>query len=87
MKIMHYFLNMLPLGMFFWMFAEGLKSEAPYQLLEYIGAFLGTAFGCIAFHQFILLPLLFIVIVRKNPIPFHINLLPAILTAFGTASR
>ncbi|CAL1298346.1 unnamed protein product [Larinioides sclopetarius] len=86
MKIMHYFLNMLPLGMFFWMFAEGLKSEAPYQLLEYIGAFLGTAFGCIAFHQFILLPLLFIVIVRKNPIPFHINLLPAILTAFGTAS-
>ncbi|KAF8771074.1 Excitatory amino acid transporter 3 like protein [Argiope bruennichi] len=86
MKIMNYFLNMLPLGMFFWMFAEGLKSEAPYQLLEYMGVFLATAFGCIAFHQFILLPLLYVVIVRKNPIPYHVNLLPAILTAFGTAS-
>ncbi|GFS53001.1 hypothetical protein TNIN_44021 [Trichonephila inaurata madagascariensis] len=86
MKIMHYFLKLLPLGMFFWMFREGLESAAPMQLLEYMGVFLGTAFGCIAFHQFILLPLLYLAIVRKNPIPYHINLLPAILTAFGTAS-
>ncbi|GFQ94984.1 hypothetical protein TNCT_661741 [Trichonephila clavata] len=86
MKIMHYFLKLLPLGMFFWMFREGLESAAPMQLLEYMGVFLGTAMGCIAFHQFILLPLLYLAIVRKNPIPYHINLLPAILTAFGTAS-
>ncbi|CAL1298344.1 unnamed protein product [Larinioides sclopetarius] len=86
MKIMHYFLKMLPMGMFFWMFAEGLKSETPYQLLQYMGVFLATAFGCVAFHQFVLLPLLYIVIVRKNPIPYHINLLPAIFTAFGTSS-
>ncbi|GFU33946.1 hypothetical protein NPIL_5551 [Nephila pilipes] len=86
MKIMHYFLRLLPLGMFFWMFREGLESAAPMQLLEYMGVFLATAFGCIAFHQFILLPLLYLAIVRKNPIPYHMNLLPAILTAFGTSS-
>ncbi|XP_015909801.1 excitatory amino acid transporter 3 [Parasteatoda tepidariorum] len=86
MKIMLYFLKLLPIGMFFWMFREGLVSVAPVQLLEYMGVFLATAMGIILFHQFILLPGLYLIIVRKNPIPYHLNLLPAILTAFGTAS-
>ncbi|KAG8195426.1 hypothetical protein JTE90_013883 [Oedothorax gibbosus] len=86
MKIMHYFLNLLPVGMFFWMFREGLESAAPVQILEYMGVFLITALCCIAFHQLVLLPLLYVLIVRKSPVRFHLNLLPAILTAFGTSS-
>ncbi|XP_035230702.1 excitatory amino acid transporter 3-like, partial [Stegodyphus dumicola] len=78
--------SLLPIGMFFWMFREGLESSAPVELLGYLGAYLATGLGCIAFHQFVLLPLLYVIIVRKNPIPYHINLLPAILTAFGTSS-
>ncbi|XP_054717539.1 excitatory amino acid transporter 3-like [Uloborus diversus] len=86
LSIMKYFLKLLPVGMFFWMFREGLESSAPVQLLGYLGVFLVAAFGCIIFHQFVLLPLLYLIIVRKNPIRYHLNLLPAILTAFGTSS-
>uniref|UniRef100_A0A061QLJ1 Amino acid transporter n=1 Tax=Cupiennius salei TaxID=6928 RepID=A0A061QLJ1_CUPSA len=86
MSIMGYCLSLLPLGMFFWMLREGLESGAPAQLLGHLGLFLATAFGCIAFHQIVLLPLLYLVFIRKNPVRYHLNLLPAILTAFGTSS-
>lgn len=86
MSIMGYFLKLLPLGMFFWMLQEGLETGAPVQLLGSLSLFLVTALGCIAFHQFVLLPFLYLVLVRRNPVRYHFNLLPAILTAFGTAS-
>lgn len=85
-RILRYFLNLLPLGMFSWMLREGLESRAPVQLLGHLGLFLATALGCMALHQFLILPLLYFALVRKNPLRYHLNLLPAILTAFGTAS-
>lgn len=86
MAILGYILNVLPLGMFSWMLREGLETRAPTELLGHFGLFLATGFGCIAFHQFILLPLLYLTLVRKSPIQYHLNLLPAMLTAFGTSS-
>lgn len=80
--------SVLPVGMFFWMFREGLEARASAaELLGHLGLFLATGLGCIALHQFLLLPLLYVALVRKNPIPYHLNLLPAMLTAFGTSSR
>lgn len=73
--------------MFSWMLQEGLEARAPTQLLGHLGLFLATAMGCIALHQFVILPALYIALVRKNPIRYHLNLLPAMLTAFGTSSR
>ena len=52
-----------------------------------LGLFIVTVITAIAIHGLLLLPLLFFVLTRSNPYPFLKEMLAAMATAFGTASR
>ncbi|XP_023241120.1 neutral amino acid transporter A-like [Centruroides sculpturatus] len=86
MKIVHYFVKILPIGMFFLMFQEGLKTESVLNLIYQLGWLILTEIMGLVIHQFIFLPFLYILIVRRNPFLFISSILPVFLTSFGTAS-
>ncbi|XP_022241535.1 putative sodium-dependent excitatory amino acid transporter glt-6 [Limulus polyphemus] len=87
MKILFFLLWLLVFGMFFWMCEEGLNTSSVNNLFQAISLYMCAVFGGYFIHQVIILPGLYLLIVRKNPLPFHLSLMPVLLTAFGTSSR
>ena len=65
-------------------FAEMANIEATFRSL---GLFIVTVVTAIGIHSLLILPLIYLVIVRKNPYKFMKGLLEAMATAFGTDSR
>ncbi|XP_022241541.1 excitatory amino acid transporter 2-like isoform X2 [Limulus polyphemus] len=86
MKILQFLLWILIIGMFFWMCEEGLKTPSVTEMFQNIGLYLVTVFTGYAIHQLFLLPALYLIIVRKNPLKFFVNILPVFFTAIGTSS-
>ncbi|XP_022236241.1 excitatory amino acid transporter 3-like [Limulus polyphemus] len=85
-KIMQYIMWFLPIAMFSWICQEGMRTESISKLFLSVGKYIGTLMGGLIFHHFILLPVLYILIVRKNPVKFHMNLFSALIMAFGSSS-
>jgi solute carrier family 1 (high affinity glutamate transporter) protein 1/solute carrier family 1 (high affinity glutamate transporter) protein 3 len=52
-----------------------------------LGYYMLTVLAGLAVHGFIVLPLVYFIGTRKNPIIFMYNMIRALLTAWGTASR
>jgi Na+/H+-dicarboxylate symporter len=77
----------MPLGMFSWMCVEAIKMKSPETVLTQLVWFFGTAFLAFFIHLLIILSGIYFLIVRKNPFKFYVNILPAIIVAFGSASR
>jgi len=77
----------MPIGMFSWMCVEAIKMESPKAIVTQLAWFIGTAFVAFTVQLFILWPGIYFLIVRKNPFRFYVNILPAIVVAFGSASR
>ena len=67
--------------------AEVVKMEDPVAELEALGLYMATVLTGLAIHGFIILPLLYFAVVRKNPYKYIYGLLQAMATALGTASR
>jgi Na+/H+-dicarboxylate symporter len=55
--------------------------------LESLGLYMITVIAGLLIHGFITLPVIYFVIVRKNPLRFFFGMGGALLTAFGTSSR
>ena len=55
--------------------------------LDMVGKYMATVIVGLLIHAFIIIPLLYLIAVRKNPLKYFIGLRDAIITAFGTASR
>lgn len=55
--------------------------------LESLGLYMLTVIVGLLIHAFITLPIIYFVIVRKNPVRFFFGMGSALLTAFGTSSR
>ncbi|XP_076366307.1 excitatory amino acid transporter-like isoform X2 [Tachypleus tridentatus] len=85
-KMMQYLMWFLPVAMFSWICQEGMRTESTSKLFLRLGRYIGTLMGGLIFHHFILLPLLYILIIRKSPVKFHKNLFSALLMAFGSSS-
>ena len=52
-----------------------------------LGMYMVTVLTGLTIHAVIVLPLIYFIATRKNPAIFAFNMLKAILTAWGTASR
>lgn len=57
------------------------------QAFEMLGYVMGTAVAGLFIHGVIVLPLVYFIFTRKNPIIYIKNLSDAIATAYGTDSR
>ena len=59
----------------------------PVGELAALGFYMLTVLCGLFIHGFIILPLLYLIVVRKNPIRYLGGIAQAMVTAFGTASR
>ena len=57
------------------------------QLFSQLGLYMATVLAGFAIHGLIILPLLYLVFVRKNPYWFLAGITQALFTALGTSSR
>eukprot|EP00795_Rhopilema_esculentum_P007649 gene7649-13470_t len=64
-------------------FAEMANIEGTFRSL---GLFIVTVVSAIGIHSLLVLPLIYFIVVRKNPYKFMKGLLEAMITAFGTDS-
>ncbi|ELU03325.1 hypothetical protein CAPTEDRAFT_6024 [Capitella teleta] len=75
-----------PIGILFLVASEIIEMEDPVGELESLGLYIATVMTGLAIHGIIILPLMYFVIVRKNPYTYLYRTLQALLTALGTAS-
>lgn len=67
--------------------SEVLGMKDPIAEIEALGMYMVTVLSGLAIHGGIVLPLIYLVVVRKNPFKYLLGTLQALVTAFGTASR
>jgi Na+/H+-dicarboxylate symporter len=75
-----------PIGIMFLIAAEIVSMKDPIEELQALGLYMATVLAGLAIHGAIILPGIYLVIVRRNPFKYLYGLLQALLTAFGTAS-
>ena len=56
------------------------------RVMSQLGLFIITVCSAVFSYQLVAYPLIYLAIVRKNPLSFHCGLLQAWMTAFATAS-
>lgn len=76
-----------PVGVLFLVMEEVVSMSDPKQTFEQLSFYFLTVMVGLAIHCFFTLPLVFILIVRRNPYRFMYGMLQAIVTALGTSSR
>ena len=87
MKIPFFITRFAPIGICSLIMAKFAKMDDMDSIFASLGWFIVTVITAIAIHGLLLLPLLFFVLTRSNPYPFLKEMLAAMATAFGTASR
>lgn len=78
---------MSPVGVLFLVASKMLDMKDLGEMVGQIGYYTLTVFSGVLAHGFIVLPLIYMIMTRKNPITFIGNMGQALATAFGTASR
>ena len=79
-------LHIMPIGMFCWMFGEGLKMNSISSVAFQLVYFFTLVTSAYTLWYLIFYPLVYFVFTRKNVFRFYQHLLPAILVALGTTS-
>lgn len=74
-----------PIGIMFLVMAEYSLSDVD-QYASQIGKYIATVLAGLAAHLFIVLPSILMICTGRNPLSYYKSLLPAMATAFGTAS-
>lgn len=75
-----------PLGVLFLVASKVLEIENPEELIGRLGMYFLTVVAGLLIQGIIIIPLTYVVMVRKNPFTYLINLGQALATAFGTSS-
>lgn len=83
--IIAFLIKLAPIGVFFLILSSIMRLNIA-ELGENIGILIGGTLADMALHLFIVLPLIYFVIVRKNPYSYWIKCSKSWVTAWGTAS-
>ncbi|XP_031346305.1 excitatory amino acid transporter 3-like isoform X2 [Photinus pyralis] len=75
-----------PLGVLFLVASKVLEIENPEELIGRLGMYFLTVIVGLLIQGIVIIPLTYVIIVRKNPFTYLINLGQALATAFGTSS-
>ncbi|KAL3868596.1 hypothetical protein ACJMK2_041397 [Sinanodonta woodiana] len=75
-----------PVGIMFLIASKLVEMKDISAIFMQIGFYCLTVLVGLAIHGLIVLPMLYLIFVRKNPYRFMYNMLKALLTAWGTAS-
>jgi Na+/H+-dicarboxylate symporter len=86
MRVTGWVIWLSPIGVFFLILSKLMEMEDILGVFAKLGLYFLTVAGGIIFHGFVILPLIFFFITRKNPLKFVGNMGQAIATAFGTSS-
>ncbi|XP_067674565.1 excitatory amino acid transporter-like [Haliotis asinina] len=86
MKIVGLVMWYSPIGIFFLIIGKILSLEDPAKVGEQLGMYMLTVLSGLIIHAVIVLPAIYFVICRKNPLKLFIGILQAWVTALGTAS-
>lgn len=76
-----------PFGIVFLIAGKILEMEDPSVIGQKLGLYVITVVSGLILHGLILLPLLFVLITKKNPFAFIQGILQALLIALATSSR
>ncbi|XP_018572232.1 excitatory amino acid transporter 1-like [Anoplophora glabripennis] len=86
MRITTWIITLSPVGIMFLVAAEVLEMDDIASVMSSLGMYFVTVCVGLFLQGFVVLPLLYFALTRKNPVRFVTNIGQAIATAFGTAS-
>lgn len=86
MKITRLVIFFTPLGVLFLVLPRIVEVEDVNQMLGSVGLYTLTILIGLFVHGFVVLPIVFIILARKNPFKHLANMTSALLTALGTSS-
>ncbi|XP_041354085.1 excitatory amino acid transporter 2-like isoform X3 [Gigantopelta aegis] len=75
-----------PIGILFLIVGKILSLDDPAKVGEQLGMYMVTVLAGLIIHAAIVLPLIYFIITRKNPLKLFIGILQAWVTALGTSS-
>ena len=87
MKLIRVIIWLVPLMIIFLVAGRLLESKDLVREFSGLGFYILTVLLGLFIHGFIVLPVILLVLGRKNPIMHTIHMARALLTALGTASR
>lgn len=76
-----------PIGILFLITGSMVGVEDWGEIFTQLGLYMATVLSGLAIHGIIILPLLYVVVVRKNPYKYLAGVTQALFTALGTSSR
>ncbi len=89
MRLVHLVMYIAPIGIFGLVASRFAEAGGPSEWLDVLGVlgkYMGTVLLGLAIHGFITLPIICMIFGRRNPVTHFINMVPALLTAWSTAS-
>merc|ERR1711937_294720 len=78
-------IKVAPIGVFFLVLSNLMKLSIA-EIGANLGMLIGGTLGTMAIHLFVILPLIFFAVVRRNPYAYWFRIAPAWITAWGSAS-
>lgn len=87
MNITNWVIWVSPVGVLFLVSSKILEMESFQVIIGQLGMYFMTVLIGLCIHGFIVLPIMYLIIVKKSPIKYTMNMGQALATAFGTASR
>ncbi|KRY40658.1 putative sodium-dependent excitatory amino acid transporter glt-4 [Trichinella spiralis] len=75
-----------PAGIIFLTAHQIVVFKDPVKELQRLVGYMITVLSGLAIHAFVILPLIMLLVARRNPIKYAYGILPALLTALGTSS-
>jgi Na+/H+-dicarboxylate symporter len=86
MRMVHLLMYLAPVGVFGLVAGRFARAGDIGELIGALGAYMGTVLLGLAIHALLVLPLILWLLGRRDPFVYAVNMGPALLTAFSTAS-